>query len=109
MGIDRHSVLRHSYRIVQTENAEPMEDDILRVAQAEAGRLEGLLHEHPIYQRLQAVRRIIELYGGSDAPLPIADRVPSPLGKQGPRPGSQASAIRNGAERYLREKGRPAP
>lgn len=82
-----------------------MEDDILRAAKAESERLEALLHEHPIYLRLQAVRRIIDLYG---TPLPtaaVASLTPPSIRRRGSRAGSQAEAIRDGAEKYLRQKG----
>jgi hypothetical protein len=41
-----------------------MENEILRAAKAEEQRLEALLREDPTFLRLEAVRRIIDLYGG---------------------------------------------
>jgi hypothetical protein len=82
-----------------------MEDDILRAATAEAERLEVLLHDQPLYQRLQAVRRIIDLY---QEPLPmasIAPQTPPSIKRRGSRAGSQAEAIREGTAQFLRQKG----
>jgi hypothetical protein len=82
-----------------------MEAEILQAAKAEAERLEAALSEHPIYLRLQAVRRIIDLYEErpriSAEPFQVAPQIK----RRGSRAGSQAAAIRDGAAQYLREKG----
>lgn len=45
-----------------------MEDDILRSAKAEEQRLEALIRENPVFQRLEAVRSIISLYSAPSPP-----------------------------------------
>jgi hypothetical protein len=82
-----------------------MEDEILRAAKTEAGRLEALLNEHPIYLRLQAVRRIIDLYDEQPRIASGPSQAFSPTKRRGSRAGSQAAAIRDGAAQYLYEKG----
>jgi hypothetical protein len=75
-----------------------MEDEILRAAKAEAQRLEVLLRQHPTFLRLEAVRRVIELY---DAKQDIVTVKPSIK----PRKGSLAANVREIAVNYLRQKG----
>ena len=58
-----------------------MEDDILRAANIEIERLEGLLHNHPLYQRLQALRRIIQLYSQEQGADPAAVQSAGPTKK----------------------------
>ena len=53
-----------------------MEDDILRAANIEIERLEGLLHNHPLYQRLQALRQVISSAAKNKAPTRRRFRAP---------------------------------
>jgi hypothetical protein len=86
-----------------------MENDILRSAKAEEQRLLAIIREHPIFQRLEAIRRVISLYESPVVPLrPDAPPPLAPEGRRGTRAGSQAEAIRQAAIAYLREKGERA-
>lgn len=99
-----------------------MTSDILSVAKAEEQRLEArtqrldaLLSQNS--EKLQAIRRVIELY---DAPEQAMEQqqeeqsrepaIEAPLAEPNGRygGGSQSAAIRAGAAEYLRQKGGPA-
>jgi hypothetical protein len=49
--------------------------DILQAAVEEEYRLEAALRSHPIFQRLEAVRRVIEVYRGAGEILAAVDQV----------------------------------
>jgi len=77
-----------------------MENEMLRAAKAEEQRLEGLLRQDPTFLRLEAVRRIIDLYGArSDQPQRIG-----PAKERRSRQGSLASVIREIGATHLRNK-----
>jgi hypothetical protein len=77
-----------------------MENDMLRAAKAEEQRLEALLRENPTFLRLQAVRRIIDLYGMSGKPVQTIDA----MKERRSRKGSLAAAIREIGATHLRNK-----
>jgi hypothetical protein len=77
-----------------------MENEMLRAAKAEEQRLEELLSQDPTFLRLEAVRRIIALYGtGSETTQTIG-----PTKERRSRKGSLASAIREIGATHLRNK-----
>jgi hypothetical protein len=77
-----------------------MENEMLRAAKAEEQRLEKLLHQDPTFLRLEAVRRIIDLYG----PRSEATHTTGPAKERSSRKGSLASAIREIGVTHLRNK-----
>jgi hypothetical protein len=77
-----------------------MESEILRAAQAEAQRLEALLRQDPTFLRLEAIRRIIDLYDTKGD----AVRVSETIKKSRSRKSSLASTIRDIAAAHLRHK-----
>ena len=83
-----------------------MTDEILRAARAEEQGLVAALEKQPLYQKLLAVRRIIDLYGSASP----AQTTSSDMGRgsRGSRSDSQASRIRDGAAQFLRERKTPA-
>lgn len=82
-----------------------MTHELLHAARAEEQALEAQLAGLPVFQRLQAVRRIIELYAnGSTEPVRAVALKPSPHG-QGK---SQTAIILAAAVAHLRESGKRA-
>jgi hypothetical protein len=77
-----------------------MENEMLRAAKAEEQRLEELLCQDPTFLRLEAVRRIIDLYGTRSEPVRATDATK----ERRSRKGSLASTIRDIAATYLRSK-----
>ena len=77
-----------------------MENEMLRAAKAEEQRLEELLHQDPTFLRLEAVRRIIDLYGARSE----AAHTTGPAKERRSRKGSLASAIREIGATHLRNK-----
>ncbi len=87
--------------MVQNNGADsPMENEILRAAKVEEQRLEALLREDPTFLRLEAVRRIIDLYGTRSEPTQTTETTK----ERRSRKGSLASAIREIAATHLRNK-----
>lgn len=92
-----------------------MTSEILRVAKAEERRLDNLLRQNS--EKLQAVRRIIELYHAQEQapgqqqeqerpPALVTEVRPTP--SNGSYGNNQSAAIRGVAAEYLRQKGAPA-
>jgi hypothetical protein len=77
-----------------------MEDEMLRAARAEEQRLEALLRDDPTFLRLEAVRRIIDLYSTRREPIQTAGTTK----ERRSRKGSLASTIREIAAAHLRNK-----
>ena len=77
-----------------------MENEMLRAAKAEEQRLEELLRQDPTFLRLEAVRRIIDLYGARSE----ATHTTGPAKERRSRKGSLASAIREIGATHLRNK-----
>jgi hypothetical protein len=77
-----------------------MENEMLRAAKAEEQRLEELLRQDPTFLRLEAVRRIIDLYGTRNESARTTDATK----ERRSRKGSLASVIREIAATHLRNK-----
>jgi hypothetical protein len=77
-----------------------VENEMLRAAKAEEQRLEELLRQDPTFLRLDAVRRIIALYGTRSE----SAQTTGPAKERRSRKGSLASAIREIGATHLRNK-----
>jgi hypothetical protein len=87
-------------------------NDMLRMAKLERQRLEAQLADSPVYRRLEAVKRLIELYEADAAearPVMATTQATSTAVARLQRPhGARTSAITAAAEQYLRQKGNRA-